>query len=85
MLIDFTIPSSGGKITFNHNMGLGKFTFLIDGDSKLSVSVPGGGTKTFEASLEPGNHIFTWKFEPPSTPNMPLSFVWIDNIRIESN
>ncbi|KAL3791278.1 hypothetical protein HJC23_000895 [Cyclotella cryptica] len=85
MVIDFTIPSSGGKISFNYNMGLGKFTFLIDGDSKVTVAVPGGGSKKFEGSVEPGDHTFTWKFEPPSNPNMPLSYVWIDNISIESN
>lgn len=82
MIIDYTIPEGGGEITFNYNMGMGMFDFLIDGQTKLTVGVPGGGLKTFQENLSAGDHSFTWKFVPPSHPNLPLSSVWIDNISI---
>jgi hypothetical protein len=82
MVIDYTIPSGGGKISFNYNMGVGSFTFLIDGASKVNVAVPGGGLKTFQESLEAGDHTFTWKYDAPAHSNLPLSGVWIDDIKI---
>jgi hypothetical protein len=82
MVIDYDITLKNGKIKFNYNMGLGSFQFSIDGVEKLSVVVPGGGSKTFEASLGTGKHSFTWKFEPPGNSQLPLAHVWIDNIEM---
>lgn len=70
-------------ITFNYNMGMGKFIFLINGITKVQLAVPGGGLKTFTESLSAGEHVFTWKYEPPSQANLPLSSVWIDNVVIK--
>ena len=82
MIIEYTVPPGGGEISFDYNMGLGGFDFLINDKPKLRVAVPGGGLKVFKQSLEAGDYKFTWKYGAPPVPNLPLSAVWIDNIQL---
>ena len=82
MIIDYMISANDGAVSFSYNMGLGTFNFLINGESKVSVAVPGGGRQNFEESLGPGVYTFTWEYVAPAIPNLPLSAVWVDNIKI---
>ena len=82
MIIDYTVPPGGGEITFDYNMGLGSFDFLINDQLEVRLAVPGGGLKTFGKKLEAGDYKFTWKYGAPPIANLPLSAVWIDNINI---
>lgn len=84
MVIEYSAPSGGSRLSFDHNVGLGTFTFFIDGKEKLKVAVPGGGTNTFKGDLEPGDHKLSWRFDAPVMANLPLSMVWIDNIEISN-
>jgi hypothetical protein len=82
MIIEYTVPPGGGEITFDYNMGLGSFDFLINDQLEVRLAVPGGGLKTFGKKLEAGDYKFTWKYGAPPIANLPLSAVWIDNINI---
>lgn len=72
----------GGKVSFDFHLGLGTMYFLIDGEVKYSEARPGQGTKTKEFTTTPGEHTYSWKYEPPPHANMPMSMVWIDNVNL---
>lgn len=82
MEIRYTAPIGGG-ISFDCNMGLGTFSFYVDDKLEFTASQPGQGTQEVIVPVSPGEHTFSWKYEPPSHANMPMSMVWIDNIAFD--
>jgi len=82
MSITYDVPQPGGKITFGFVLGMGTFSFYIDGEKFKDSNTPSTKATTFSYSLTPGEHKFDWKYDAPSIPNLPLSMVWVDNIQI---
>jgi len=71
---------SGGLVTFDCHVGLGTISFYIDDTLEYTEDQPGKGTQTVDTVISPGEHTFSWKYEPPEHANMPMSMVWIDNV-----
>ena len=82
MVITQTSQSSSGLISFDVHVGLGKFSFYIDGVKKYEEDGPAEDTSTYQEKIDKGTHKYEFKYEPPSHANMPMSMVWIDNIMI---
>lgn len=82
MSITYNVPQPGGKITFGFVLGMGTFSFYIDGEKFKDSKTPSTKVTTFSYSLTPGEHKFDWIYDAPSIPNLPLSMVWVDNIQI---
>jgi len=79
MKIKHDVPTSS-SVSFDAFLGLGKVSFYVDGNLKWSENRPGRGAQKVEQVVSPGEHTFTWEYEPPQHANMPLSMVWLDNI-----
>jgi len=80
--INMTAPD-GGQVSFHVFLGIGKISFFIDSVLEFTEDKPGQGTQEIEAIISPGEHLFSWRYEPPAHANMPLSMVWIDNIEFK--
>mmetsp|Transcript_44444 Transcript_44444/g.94598 ORF Transcript_44444/g.94598 Transcript_44444/m.94598 type:complete len:90 (-) Transcript_44444:150-419(-) len=81
MEIKWTSPN-GGLAAFDLHLGLGKVSFYLDDTLEFSLDKPGRGTQRVEATMSPGKHFLSWKYEPPAYANMPMSMVWIDNVEL---
>jgi len=79
MIIKWT-SSSGGPISCDIHLGIGKVSFFVDDQLEYTENRPGKRTQNIEASVGPGEHILSWKYEPPPMANMPMSVVWVDNV-----
>ena len=82
MTIYVDVPPQGVVLSFDYHAGLGTFTFLLNDSQLLKVQTPGGGTKTFTKDMSAGESTLSWRYDAPQFPNLPLSMVWIDNIRL---
>ena len=74
--------ANGGFLTFDFHLGMGRLTFLVDDELRVGESRPGQGNQVGSAAFPAGEHVFSFKYEPPPHANLPLSNVWIDNIVI---
>lgn len=81
MEIRWTSPS-GGLITFDCLLGIGKISFYVDDELKFSEDRPARGKQEVEVIISPGEHVLSWKYEPPAQANLPLSMVWVDNVAL---
>ncbi|KAL7554057.1 hypothetical protein ACHAWF_017421 [Thalassiosira exigua] len=79
MVMDWDSPT-GGIVSFDCHLGLGKITFYVDGTPRFSEAQPGKGTQRVDIIISPGRQTLSWEYKPPSLANMPLSAAWIDNI-----
>ena len=74
---------SGTVVSFDAFLGMGTFSFLVDGDVMHMITMPMADTRRVSILLPPGQHVLEWRYEAPFAPNMPLSAVWVDNITFD--
>merc|ERR1712194_681644 len=64
MIIKHSFPA-GGSVLFDCFLGMGTVSFMIDDEVKFSENKPGRGVQTIEEVVTPGQHTFSWRYDPP--------------------